>query len=74
MFALKLGQCETLQSYCEMHNISDHVQCAPLCEFIVKNDTTTAQKVKFSIKDFLNKRDQIRGKRLIWSRLQKKNP
>ena len=33
----------------------------------------TAQKMKFSIKDFFSKCDQIRRKLRIWSRLQKKS-
>ena len=33
----------------------------------------TAQKMKFSIKDFLNKRDQICRKSRIWSHLLKKS-
>ena len=37
---------------------------------IVRN---TAQKMKFSITDFLSKYDQIRRKLRIWSRLLKKS-
>ena len=33
----------------------------------------TAQKIKFSIKDFFSKRDQIRRKLRIWSHLLKKS-
>ena len=33
----------------------------------------TAQKVKFSIKDFFSKCDQIRRKLRLWSRLLKKS-
>ena len=33
----------------------------------------TAQKMKFSIKDFFSKRDQIRRKLRIWSHLLKKS-
>ena len=33
----------------------------------------TAQKMKFSIKDFFNKCDQIRRKLRIWSHLLKKS-
>ena len=33
----------------------------------------TAQKMKFSIKDFLSKRDQIRRNLRIWSHLLKKS-
>ena len=33
----------------------------------------TAQKMKFSIKDFFSKCDQIRRKLLIWSHLLKKS-
>ena len=33
----------------------------------------TAQKIKFSIKDFFNKYDQIRRKLRIWSHLLKKS-
>ena len=35
--------------------------------------TFTAQKIKFSIKDFFNKCDQIRRKLRIWSHLRKKS-
>ena len=36
-------------------------------------EETTAQKMKFSIKDFFSKCDQIRCKRRIWSHLLKKS-
>ena len=36
------------------------------------NKTITAQKMKFSIKDFFSKYDQIRRKLQIWSHLLKK--
>ena len=35
--------------------------------------TDTAQKKKFSIKDFFSKCDQIRSKLWIWSHLMKKS-
>ena len=35
--------------------------------------TSTAQKMKFSIKDFLSKCDQIHRKLRIWSHLMKKS-
>ena len=35
--------------------------------------TYTAQKMKFSIKDFFSKCDQIRGKLRVWSHLLKKS-
>ena len=38
----------------------------------IKLTDATAQKTKFSIKDFFSKRDQIRKKLQIWSHLQKK--
>ena len=34
---------------------------------LYNNDSITAQKLKFSIKDFLSKCDQIRRKLRIWS-------
>ena len=37
------------------------------------SDGLTAQKLKFSIKDFFSKCDQIRRKLLIWSHLLKKS-
>ena len=37
------------------------------------NKEVTAQKNKFSIKDFFSKCDQIRRKLRIWSRLLKKS-
>ena len=36
-------------------------------------DKTTAQKMRFSIKDFFSKNDQIRRKLRIWSHLLKKS-
>ena len=39
----------------------------------VASDTLTAQKMKFSIKDFFSKCDQIRRKLRIWSHLLKKS-
>ena len=36
------------------------------------NTPLTAQKLKFSIKDFFSTRDQIRWKLRIWSHLLKK--
>ena len=36
-------------------------------------DSDTAQKMKFSIKDFFSKCDQIRRKLRIWSHLLKKS-
>ena len=41
-------------------------------QMILKIDLT-AQKMKFSIKDFLSKCDQIRGFQRIWSHLLKKS-
>ena len=38
-----------------------------------KTNNTTAQKIKFSIKDFCSKSDQIRRKLRIWSHLRKKS-
>ena len=38
----------------------------------LKHSTHTAQKMKFSIKDFFSKCDQIRSKLRIWSHLPKK--
>ena len=38
-----------------------------------KKTVNTAQKMKFSIKDFSNKCDQIRRKLQIWSHLLKKS-
>ena len=37
------------------------------------SDVNTAQKLKFSIKDFFSKCDQIRRKLQIWSHLLKKS-
>ena len=39
---------------------------------IATHDFDTAQKMKFSIKDFLNKCDQNRRKLRVWSHLLKK--
>ena len=36
-------------------------------------ETVTAQKIKFSIKDFFRKCDQIRSFQRIWSHLLKKS-
>ena len=35
--------------------------------------TDTAQKMRFSVKDFFSKGDQIRRQLRIWSHLQKKS-
>ena len=40
--------------------------------FKVNNRNTTAQKMKFSIKDLFSKCDQIRKKLRLWSHLLKK--
>ena len=40
---------------------------------IEDEDSDTAQKMKFSIKDFFSKCDQIRRKLRIWSHLLKKS-
>ena len=40
---------------------------------IEDEDSDTAQKMKFSIKDFFSKCDQIRKKLRIWSHLLKKS-
>ena len=40
---------------------------------LFKSSTVTAQRMKFSIKDFCSKCDQIRRKRRIWSHLLKKS-
>ena len=39
----------------------------------IKNVSSTAQKMKFSIKDFFSKCDQIRRKLRIWSHILKKS-
>ena len=44
------------------------------CAVIASNDgAITAQKIKFSMKDFFSKYDQIRRKMRIWSHLLKKS-
>ena len=40
---------------------------------VTQNEVFTAQKMKFSVKDFFSKYDQIRIFLPIWSRLQKKS-
>ena len=40
---------------------------------VKKQNPYTAQKIKFSIKDFLSKWDQIHGKLRIWFHLLKKS-
>ena len=42
-------------------------------EIVAKNFKITAQKMKFSIKDFSSKCDQIRRKLWIWSHLLEKS-
>ena len=44
-----------------------------LTNYIVRTCFYTAQKIKFSIKDFFCKCDQIRRKHRIWSQLLKKS-
>ena len=51
-----------------------HVTCDGLCcNYGGLLKTSTAQKMKFSIKDFFSKCDQIRSFLQIWSRLLKKS-
>ena len=51
-----------------------HVTCDGLCcNYGGLLKTSTAQKMKFSIKDFFSKCDQIRSFLRIWSRLLKKS-
>ena len=45
----------------------------PLKSLAQKCILVTAQNLKFSIKDFFNKCDQIRRKRRVWSHLLKKS-
>ena len=42
----------------------------PIC---MKTESVSAQKMKFSIKDFFSKYDEIRKKLRIWSQFQKKS-
>ena len=44
-----------------------------ICKVSIDNKSITAQKMKFSIKDFFSKCDQIRRKLRIWSHLLKKS-
>ena len=42
-------------------------------DMLLRNSKITAQKMKFSVKDFFSKCDQIRRKLRIWSHLLKKS-
>ena len=53
-------------SFVNFLSIFSLFQCSYIARF-------TAQKMKFSIKDFFSKCDQIRRKLQIWSHLQKKS-
>ena len=61
-----------------MHKCQCHLGCSLFHNFnlVFKNNHTkkclTAQKMKFSIKDFLSKCDQIYRKLWIWSHLAKR--
>ena len=50
-----------------------YVYCQSCGVFVTKRKYYTAQKMKFSIKDFFSKCDQIRRKLRIWSHLLKKS-
>ena len=52
--------------------LPDVLKAEKLLHFIMTK-TDTAQKMKFSIKDFFSKCDQIRSFLLIWSHLLKKS-
>ena len=56
---------------------ADDINYYFLCGQIVRNASEftyiTVQKMRFSIKDFLSKCDQIPGKPRIWSHLLKKS-
>ena len=52
--------------------LPDVLKAEKLLHFIMTK-TDTAQKMKFSIKDFFSKCDQIRSFVLIWSHLLKKS-
>ena len=49
------------------------VQLSSFLAFVLKTFSFTAQKLKFSIRDFFSKFDQIRKKLQIWSHLLKKS-
>ena len=60
------------------HLTEKKVECKPSADnngfrLLLKETTYTAQKMKFSIKDFFNKYDQILMKLQIWSHLLKKS-
>ena len=53
--------------------INDSLHCRQVLIFVsMQYSILTAQKMKFSIKDFFSKCDQIRRKLRIWSHLPKK--
>ena len=54
-----------------MHEVAMNIQ--KTYEAVPKYKTNTAQKMKFSIKDFFSKCDQTRKKLQIWSHLLKKS-
>ena len=61
------SQIHRLQNYLKIVYVDKKLALTTL--YHVKN---TAQKMKFSIKDFFSKYDQIRRKLWIWSHLLKK--
>ena len=60
--------CKTILKIC-LISCRDLVQVVK----VTQNEVFTAQKMKFSVKDFFSKYDQIRIFLPIWSRLQKKS-
>ena len=59
------------KKYWKITNYSTYFTCFRRCYLL--NSSNTAQKIKFSIKDFFSKCDQIRSFLRIWSYLLKKS-
>ena len=81
LFGKHLLPCHTLAFYLTPAPYAIHQKIDNLwhekeedffCVWLLKH-ITTAQKMKFSIKDFFSKCDRIRRKLLIWSHLLKKS-
>ena len=64
----KFKQC----NFPSFHTANESIADAVIKQEYIENDTFTTQKMKFTIKDFFSKCDQIRSFLRIWSHLLKK--
>ena len=69
--AVRVSTKTSWSHWCSLQNIYFHILYPRLYEVYI--NTRTAQKIKFSIKDFFSKYDQVRSFLRIWSHLLKKS-